>query len=76
MGIAGQFDHPDFLRALDALVAACRRNNKPAGFLAGSVEMAESWREKGFRAMAYNTDIGLLQDSLRGALTRLQASKR
>ena len=24
--------------------------------------MAEAWREKGFRAIAYNTDIGLLQD--------------
>ena len=35
-------------------------------------EMAEAWREKGFRAIAYNTDIGLLQDSLRGALVRLK----
>ena len=45
-----------------------RAIGKPAGFLAGSVEMAEAWREEGFRAIAYNTDIGLLQDSLRGAL--------
>ena len=34
--------------------------------------MAEAWRGKGFRAIAYNTDIGLLQDSLRGALARLK----
>ncbi len=74
MGIPGQFEHPDFLRAVDALVAACARNRKPAGFLAGSVAMAETWREKGFRALAYNTDIGLLQDSLRGALARLRGA--
>ena len=75
MGIPGQFEHPDFLRAIEALVAACARNRKPAGFLAGSVEMARAWREKGFRAIAYNTDIGLLQDSLRGALERLRAGE-
>jgi 2-keto-3-deoxy-L-rhamnonate aldolase RhmA len=74
MGIPGQFEHPDFLRAVEALVAACERNGKPAGFLAGSVEMAEAWRAKGFRAIAYNTDLGLLQDSLRGALARLRPS--
>jgi 2-keto-3-deoxy-L-rhamnonate aldolase RhmA len=73
MGIAGQFGHPDFLRAVDALIAACARNGKPAGFLAGSAETAEAWRTRGFRAIAYNTDIGLLQDSLRGALIRLRA---
>jgi 2-keto-3-deoxy-L-rhamnonate aldolase RhmA len=72
MGIPGQFEHPDFLRAVDSLIAACARNGKPAGFLAGSVAMAEAWWEKGFPAIAYNTDIGLLQDSLRGALTRLK----
>jgi 2-keto-3-deoxy-L-rhamnonate aldolase RhmA len=72
MGIPGQFEHPEFLRAVDALIAACAHNSKPAGFLAGSVAMAESWRARGFRAIAYNTDIGLLQDSLRGALARLR----
>ena len=30
---------------------------------------------KGFRAIAYNTDIGLLQESLRGALERLRAGE-
>jgi 2-keto-3-deoxy-L-rhamnonate aldolase RhmA len=38
MGIPGQFDHPDFLTAVDRLVAACRVHGKPAGVLAGSVE--------------------------------------
>jgi 2-keto-3-deoxy-L-rhamnonate aldolase RhmA len=52
MGIPGQFEHPEFLRAVDSLVAACARNGKPAGFLAGSVEMAEAWRSRGFRAIA------------------------
>jgi 2-keto-3-deoxy-L-rhamnonate aldolase RhmA len=75
MGIPGQFDHPDFLAAVDRLVAACRVHGKPAGVLAGSVEAAEAWRARGFRVFAYGTDISLLQESLRGGLARLRAGE-
>jgi 2-keto-3-deoxy-L-rhamnonate aldolase RhmA len=73
MGIPGQFDHPDFLAAVDSLLAACRINGKPAGILADSVESIEAWRARGFRIFAYGTDILLLQQSLRSGLTRLRA---
>jgi 2-keto-3-deoxy-L-rhamnonate aldolase RhmA len=36
-GIPGQFDHPDFLAAVDRLIAPCRRHGKPPVVLAGSV---------------------------------------
>jgi 2-keto-3-deoxy-L-rhamnonate aldolase RhmA len=75
MGIPGQFDHPDFLAAVDRLVAACRVQGKPAGVLAGSVETAEAWRARGFRVFAYGTDISLLQESLRSGLARLRAGE-
>jgi HpcH/HpaI aldolase/citrate lyase family len=74
MGIPGQFD-PDFLAAVDRLVAACRIHGKPAGVLAGSVEAAETWRARGFRIFAYRTDISLLQESLRSGLARLRAGE-
>jgi hypothetical protein len=44
LGIPGQFEHPDFLGAVDRLVAACRTHGKPARVLAGSVETAEARR--------------------------------
>ena len=75
MGIPGQFDHPDFLAAVDRLVAACRVHGKPAGILAGSVEIAEAWRARGFGIFAYGTDISLLQQSLRDGLARLRAGE-
>jgi 2-dehydro-3-deoxyglucarate aldolase/4-hydroxy-2-oxoheptanedioate aldolase len=74
MGIPGQFEHPDFLAAVDRLLAACEKNGKPAGVLAGSMEAAEAWRRRGFRIIAYKTDIGLLQDALRTALNALRAN--
>src|SRR5438270_13260243 len=60
MGIPGQFEHPDFLAAVDRLIATCRAQGKPAGVLAGSIEAGESWRTRGFRVFAYGTDISLL----------------
>jgi 2-keto-3-deoxy-L-rhamnonate aldolase RhmA len=75
MGIPGQFEHPDFLGAVDRLVAACRVHRKPAGVLAGSVEAAEGWRARGFRIFAYGTDISLLQESLRSGMAQLRAGE-
>jgi len=73
MGIPGQFEHPDFLAAVDRLVSACRTHGKPAGVLAGAVEAAEAWRARGFRVFAYGTDISLLQQTLSDGLARLRA---
>ena len=34
MGIPGQFEHPDYLAAIDRVLRAARANGKPAGFMA------------------------------------------
>jgi 2-keto-3-deoxy-L-rhamnonate aldolase RhmA len=75
MGIPGQFDHPDFLAAVNRLLTACRRNGKPAGFLAYPLPQAEEWLAKGFRCLCYGTDLNLLQGALREGLARLRESR-
>lgn len=77
MGITGQFEHPDFLAAVDRLVAACRRNGKAAGFLPNTPAMARAWIDKGFRCLGYGTDVGLLQGALSNGIAALrEASAR
>jgi 2-keto-3-deoxy-L-rhamnonate aldolase RhmA len=56
-----------------ALVAACRRHGKAAGFLAGDDDWARRYRELGFRIMAYGTDTMLLQHALAAGLRALRA---
>ena len=73
MGITAAFDDPRFNDAVAALVAACRRNGKAPGFLAGSVSVAEDFRARGFRCLGYGTDISLLRDTLKEGLARLRA---
>jgi 2-dehydro-3-deoxyglucarate aldolase/4-hydroxy-2-oxoheptanedioate aldolase len=75
MGMTAQFDRPEFDAAVKKLVAAATRNGKAAGFLAGSVEMARAWRKKGFRCLAYGTDVGLLQGALGDGISALRADE-
>jgi 2-keto-3-deoxy-L-rhamnonate aldolase RhmA len=73
MGITAQFEHPDFLAAVQRLTEAAARNGKAAGFLATSVAMAEQWRGRGFRCLGFGTDVGLLTTALADGLGKLRA---
>ena len=64
MGITGQFDHPDFLASVDKLTAACARHGKAAGFLPQSPDGVDEWVARGFRCLAFGTDVGLLKGAL------------
>jgi 2-dehydro-3-deoxyglucarate aldolase/4-hydroxy-2-oxoheptanedioate aldolase len=64
MGIPGQFGHPDFLAAVDRIVAACEARGKAAAFLATDDEWARGYAARGFRLMAYGVDQMLLQRAL------------
>jgi 2-keto-3-deoxy-L-rhamnonate aldolase RhmA len=64
MGIAGDFAHRDFHRAVDTFLAACAKHKKPAGILAATVEQMLEWHRRGFRCLCYGTDTGLFRDAL------------
>jgi 2-dehydro-3-deoxyglucarate aldolase/4-hydroxy-2-oxoheptanedioate aldolase len=68
MGIPGQFEHPDYLRAVDAIVQAAKSHGKISGMLAADDEWARSYMAKGFRMIAYGVDHLLLQRALADGL--------
>lgn len=74
LGITGQFDHPDFLAAVERLAGACRRHGKAAGILVTDPATAGLWRKRGFRCLGYGTDIALLQRALAEGIKVLRAS--
>ena len=74
MGIAAQFEHPDFHAAVDRIVAACNANGKAAGIMAGSVDVGKQWLQRGFRAVAYNGDLWIFQQALGEGIAALRAS--
>jgi 2-dehydro-3-deoxyglucarate aldolase/4-hydroxy-2-oxoheptanedioate aldolase len=74
MGIAAQFDHPEFHKAVDRVVAACNANGKAAGIMAGNVEVGKQWLDRGFRAIAYNGDLWIYQQALREGIGALRGA--
>jgi 2-keto-3-deoxy-L-rhamnonate aldolase RhmA len=72
MGIPAQFDHPRFLGAMDALVAACKKHGVAPGFLPPNPEAAVHWIDKGFRMISLGSDIGVFLDGVRKFRTHVE----
>ncbi len=72
MGIPAQFKHPDFLAALDRVVAACEANGKTAAFLTTDDDWVRDFAGKGFRLFGYGVDQLMLQQALGNGLRVLR----
>ena len=66
------FEHPEFVKARDAVVAACRRHGKIAGNLVGNPQWGRTWIKKGFRMIAYMGDIWLMQSALHAGIEAMR----
>jgi 2-dehydro-3-deoxyglucarate aldolase/4-hydroxy-2-oxoheptanedioate aldolase len=75
LGIPGEFTHPRYLRAVDDLLAACKRHGKTPGFMAADDAWASDYRAKGFRALAYGIDVLLMQTALAKGLAMLRENE-
>ena len=74
LGIPRQYDHPDFVAALDRVLAAAVRSGIAAGILAASSEIAQRYIDKGFRFIALSSDSVLLSTAIQQNLSVLRGS--
>jgi 2-keto-3-deoxy-L-rhamnonate aldolase RhmA len=71
MGIPGQFDHPDYVRAIERFLDACANNGKAPGIMFTGVDGAHAQLEQGFRCVAYGDDIWLYAGALREGIAKI-----
>ncbi len=71
MGIPAQFDHPQYIKAIDKLVAAAKKHNKVLASMTASDEWSREYWAKGFRMFAAGVDVHLLQSALRSSFNTL-----
>lgn len=64
MGMPGQFQHPEFEKAVSRIVEVCKSQGKVAGILSNDPEQAKKYVRQGFRCISYGGDIWLLQRTL------------
>jgi 4-hydroxy-2-oxoheptanedioate aldolase len=75
LGIFGQFDHPRYGAALEAVAAAARRHGKALGVLMGRPEEFERYHALGFRLIACGSDGKLLDAAARRQIELLSAAR-
>jgi 2-dehydro-3-deoxyglucarate aldolase len=70
MGIPGQFEHPDFLRAMDRIKEVALSLNVTGGIhvVEPDVEQLSSRIEEGYTFIAYSLDVRILDNNCRQAL--------
>ena len=73
MGIAGQFDHPDFVAAVARIARAAHKHNKSLGRLVPNVETGAALFGEGFDFICYSGDVWLLQQAMREGAEGLRA---
>lgn len=66
LGIPQQFDHPDFIAAKAAVVAAAKKHGKSAGILGFKPDQIEGFMAEGFRLISIGSDGGNLFAGFRG----------
>ena len=60
LGCPGRFDHPEFERALEQVLAAAKDTGITAGILAGDAAQAARYAALGFRFVGVGSDASLL----------------
>lgn len=74
MGITAQFDHPDYLAARDAILAACQRHHVTPGIHVVPPDPAQAKARiaEGYRLLAYSLDITMLTTACTEGLAALR----
>ena len=72
MGIPAQFQHPDFLQALQTVTAAAKRHCKNAGIQPGNADDARQWRALGFNVISWGIDYAVYRAALAAGVQTLR----
>jgi 2-keto-3-deoxy-L-rhamnonate aldolase RhmA len=72
LGCPGRFDHPDFVSALDQVLAAAKNGGIAAGILAGDAAQAAAYTALGFRFVGVGSDASLLARAAADTVARLR----
>lgn len=72
LGIAGQFDHPDFVAAVSRVQKACAKHNKAFGRLVPDVKSGIAMYKAGFDFICYSGDVWVLQSAMAEGIDALR----
>jgi 2-keto-3-deoxy-L-rhamnonate aldolase RhmA len=75
LGMPGEYDHPEFVNAVQSVFAAAREHSVVAGIHCHTPEFARQWRAAGAGLLTYSSDMGFLEAAASEAAQVLAAFK-
>ena len=74
LGIPGQTDHPEYIAAVEQVMAACAAHEKAPGILAPGPESVKPLIAQGYRFLAYLRDAWIFKQGLRDGIEAVRAA--
>ena len=75
LGVPGQFDHPEFVAAVERVRDRCNERGIAPGMHMRSLDMARTWLPRGLRFVSCNNDIGLFFEKVSETVAAMHAAK-
>lgn len=72
MGIPGQLDHPDYLRAVETVIASCRKHGVLPGIAGGDPTWVRYWHDKGMRVFWCAADVVSMWTATRNGIDAIR----
>ncbi len=73
LGLIGQTNHPEVIRRVETMIAACRRRRKIPGLLVPDVESAKHWIGRGIRLVPYSNEVTILMTAAAAGIGAIRA---
>lgn len=74
LGINGQFDHPDFVKACERVKRAAKKHGKALGRLAADPAGCIALYKKGYDVICYSGDLWVYQQALIDGMSQIRAA--
>ncbi len=72
LGVPAEFDNPKYVKAVDRVVAAAKKNGNVLGISSATDEWAREYYSKGFRIVSFGPDTVMLQTNLAARLSAMR----
>ena len=73
LGLPGQTNHPEVVKRVEMMIAACQRHHKIPGLLVQDVASAKEWIAKGIRLVPYSNEVSILVSASSKAVGEIRA---
>jgi len=75
LGVAGEFEHPKLIEAIETVIGSCQRNHCWTAIQVRSPELAKMWMAKGIQLIGCGNDSGLLWNTMNNLGKDLRAAR-